>query len=145
MPAMPLCPICLSPISGFPTVETHYDNLGKVCVMSGHDSPEWNERLTRQVCRGRCSGICEFCGQSRATELHHRKSRGVGGKWHPANCIYLCSPCHHWTTHHPQEAQGIGMIVKSEQDPAQIPVYAATGQILFLNDFVATKGRRGEF
>ena len=50
-------------------------------------SPE----LANQI-RDRSGGICEICGQRRATEIHHLVGRRR--KAHPENLLHLCYSCH---------------------------------------------------
>lgn len=101
----------------------------------------WDEPTTRAACQGRSMGVCEYCRERRATEMHHRMSRGVGGKWHPANIIHLCSTCHLFATLEPIEAHGVGLVVWSTEVPADQPVHTPLG-VLWLTDEVT--GEREE-
>lgn len=75
-------------------VTPHFDSIGSPCIMSFREAPPWDEQTTRPAVHGRSQGVCEFCRRHRATDMHHRISRGVGGKWHPANIIHICRDCH---------------------------------------------------
>lgn len=136
---MPLCPVCLAPIycnDEVPTVRAHLDGIGKTCPMSGKDLPMWDERSTRLAVHGRSGGICERCRMRRATDMHHRMSRGVGGWWSPANIVHLCRYCHtdaddiDW-------AYSQGVCLRHSQDPNRVPMLCADGTLLHLTDEVA--------
>lgn len=87
----------------------------------------WEERGTREAVKNRSGQICEYCGRRRATEMHHRMSRGVGGVWSPGNIIHLCNTDHTEVTRHPAWAWGLGLIVKSHEDPETKKVYREDG------------------
>jgi hypothetical protein len=110
------------------------------------DHHDWNEADTRQTVPARSGGVCERCLQCRATEMHHRKSRGVGGKWSPANVLHACHDCHMWITNHPEEAYLNGWSVRSHDDPQQVPVQRLSGEILYFSDDVSPpmKKRKGK-
>lgn len=81
----------------------------------------------RVLIRLRSGGFCERCGLVRGAEMHHRRSRGMGGSQADdtntaSNALHLCSACHGWVTEHPQDARDNGWTVKSHQDPSEIPV-----------------------
>lgn len=90
------------------------------------DDP-WAEFDTRPAVRGRSNGICEYCQKARAAEMHHRKSRGTGGRWEPVNILHLCSPCHRWVTNHPTASYALGLSLKRGNDPEQTPVVRHDG------------------
>jgi 5-methylcytosine-specific restriction endonuclease McrA len=116
-----LCPVCLQPAETdhLGVVENHLDSMGHDCPMSGRVGPTWDEDSTRPAVRGRSGGICEYCSQHLAQDMHHRKSLGVGGRWHPANILHICRGCHRFITEHPNWAWALGLIVKSTEDPSQ--------------------------
>lgn len=138
---MLLCPVCLSPITATdpytPTVRAHLDHLNKTCPMSGQPLPQWDERSTRNAVKGRSGGICEYCMARRATDMHHRISRGVGGAWHPANIVHLCRWCHGDATDLPDWAYSQGVSLRSTQDPERTPMIRSSGELLHLTDEVA--------
>lgn len=119
-----LCPVCLTLIQpdrdGL--VPAHEDEVGSACPMSGRDAPAWDQQSTHEAVESRSGGICEYCRKRRAHDMHHRKSRGVGGRWHPANVIHLCRTCHRFVTEHPGWAHALGLIVKSTENPSKRPV-----------------------
>lgn len=129
-----MCPICsvdeLSADNG--VLEAHTTPIGTICPMSGRELFVWDERSTRAAVAGRAGGRCEYCGQAGA-EMHHRVARGRGGRWSPANIIFLCGGDHRYFTDHPKLAYRAGISVRSNQNPAQVPVLTRFGQ-LWLSD-----------
>lgn len=136
---MIICPVCLAHIepNDCGAVLQHLTVVGRICPMSGKAMPRWTERATREAVVGRSNGMCEFCRYARASDMHHRKSRGVGGKWHPANIIHLCRPCHATATANPEDARSSGVIVESHRDPSTVPVVRNNGDRFMLTDEVA--------
>lgn len=62
--------------------------------------------------QGRCAG----CG-SKATEVHHRYPRGMGGTSRvsvggPWNGIPACSGCHAWAESHRERARDLGWLLR---------------------------------
>lgn len=94
----------------------------------------WDEPSTRAACHGRSMGVCEFCRERRAAEMHHRMSRGVGGKWTPANIIHLCFWCHLFATLEPTDAHDVGLVVWSTEVPEDQPVRTAFGDLWLTDD-----------
>lgn len=119
-----LCPVCDAniPVYADGRVGRHKDGVGNECPMGGKQAPPWDERSTRPAVSGRSGGICEYCRKRRATDKHHRVSRGVGGPWNPANILDLCRHCHREATEHPDWAKPLGLIVKRGEDPETVPV-----------------------
>jgi len=87
---------------------------------------------------------CVRCGKgimNSPYSIHHRRLRS-----HPfpelheaANLITLCGSgttgCHGWVHNHPQEAQKAGYIVRSTQNPTDIPVtYFGRSQPVYLQN-----------
>ena len=138
-PPVVLCPVCLMPADTdrFGVVLPHPDSAGVECVMTGKLGPSWDETSTRPAVEGRSGGICEYCSAHLAKDMHHRKSAGVGGQWHPANIIHICRGCHRFITEHPNWAWKLGLIVKSTEDPAQRPVTREDGTMFQPSDDVA--------
>lgn len=70
--------------------------------------------------------VCERCHRQRSTEIHERLSRARGGSiTDEANCVALCSVCHHMITINPAWAEAEGWSLKSSgvdwltDDPAR--------------------------
>lgn len=70
----------------------------------------------------RSGGDCEGCGGSPAGHWHHRKTRGRGGDWSPANGLQLCNTCHDWVHRNPADAYDQGFLVRTEANPEDVPV-----------------------
>lgn len=119
-------------------MDTHTDVTGKVCPMSGHEAFAWGERSTREAVWPRSGGVCEYCRSARAQEMHHRKSRGVGGRWSPANILHLCSRCHHRFTNEARvEGYERGVLLRRNQEPQEVAVRTLDDTVLWLSDDVA--------
>lgn len=134
-----LCPVCLQPVktNSRGEVKPHTDAHFGDCPMGGRVAPPWDEDSTRPAVQGRSGGICEYCSQRLATDMHHRKSLGVGGFWQPANIIHICRPCHRFITEHPNWAWSLGLIVRSTEDPAKRSVTRENGDMFQPSDDVA--------
>jgi len=135
-----LCPVCLEPVKtdSYGRVAPHLDSTGTGdCPMTGRTAPAWDEDATRPAVRGRSGEICEYCSAHVAQDMHHRKSAGVGGHWHPANIIHICRSCHRFITEHPNWAWSLGLIVKSTEDPSKRPVTREDGTAFQPSDEVA--------
>ena len=119
-----ICPVCLNPVNlqGDGSVGSHRDGVGVRCIMVGRQPPPWDEGSTREAVGNRSGGVCEYCRRSRATEKHHRVSRGVGGRWTPGGVLDLCSSCHRTATNNPEWAYNLGVSLRSTQDPEMVPV-----------------------
>lgn len=146
------CPVCLAwphliadgqirkhlPYSGFPhaRMDNHLDGWNVQCYMSRRAAPVWDEPSTRAAVHGRSGGICEYCRERLATDMHHRQSRGVGGKWSPANIIHICRICHMWCDGNTRdEAVKVNMVIGRGDSPELLPVYTPFGA-LHLTDAV---------
>lgn len=87
-----------------------------------------NEAAARVLVGARSAGTCELCAVNRATNWSHRKSRGQGGLWRPANGLHLCGSgttgCHGWLTVNPLLAAAGGwQLLRDSRDPAEVPVW----------------------
>ena len=77
---------------------------------------------------GRSRGICERCAERNATDIHHRRPRGMGGTRHPeihspANLLHLCADCHRWVESNSRAAYEFGWKVPHNTlDPVEVPV-----------------------
>lgn len=81
----------------------------------------------RALVAGRSQGLCEVCVLTPATEMHHRRARGMGGDKgqvtnSAANCLHLCSGCHRMIEANPARAYESGWKVKQWEDPREVPV-----------------------
>lgn len=99
-------------------------------------SPE--EQLAREVTRSRSGGLCEICGDARATNFHHRKNRSQGGQWCPSNSLDLCGSgttgCHGLVGANPKRSYEQGWLVRRGHDPAKTPVWLAGRGFAWLTD-----------
>lgn len=75
----------------------------------------------RPIVRERSRGVCERCGQARATDMHHRKLRRHGDHA-PANLVHLCRACHAAVHAKPEAAAAAGFIVWRHEDPRALPI-----------------------
>lgn len=81
----------------------------------------------RRTVAQRSGGVCEICGQQRATNWHHRQNKGQSGAWRAANGLHLCGSgttgCHGHVTANPAKARAYGWSVRSTQGPADVAVW----------------------
>ena len=86
-----------------------------------------NDTACRRIVRVRSGGVCEVCGQARATSQHHR--RKVGRVSVPSNVLDTCGDgttgCHGRIEANPDWARASGWWVDSTEDPAATPVVLA--------------------
>lgn len=87
-----------------------------------------SEETARRTVRERSAGVCELCGANPATSWSHRRSRGQGGPWRPANGLDTCGDgtcgCHGWLEANPDAAAlGGWRLVHDDRDPAGVPVW----------------------
>lgn len=87
-----------------------------------HTIAPTEEEAGRAAVFTRSGGDCERCGTTHAGHWHHRKTRGRGGTWSPANGLQLCHSCHDWVHRHPEQSCEQGFLVRTEADPATTPV-----------------------
>lgn len=88
--------------------------------------------IVRARVMARSGGFCEVrtprCWDE-ASQIHHRRPRGLGGSRNPAtgqasNALAVCTACHdHLETAERAEALDRGWIVRQGQDPSMVPVY----------------------
>ena len=91
--------------------------------------------LIEDELQGRSGGYCEAGGAPLGAcqgERHPRKRRGRGGDRRkpedtPANVLMVCRRCHRWIHAHPAVARDHGLIVRENQDPADVPVRVIRG------------------
>ena len=90
-------------------------------LLSATAAALWDERRA-EVYR-RCGGLCEGCGGAlRGFDAHHRKLRSRGGTDEMDNVVALHRSCHEWVHANPHAATDLGLMVRSTDDPAQIPL-----------------------
>lgn len=87
----------------------------------------------------RAMGMCEIMSREtgcngRAEHLHHRRLRSQGGEHTVENLIHICSPCHTWLHAHPAIAYTNGWLVKSTNNPREIPFRRRGGFIVLRPD-----------
>lgn len=88
--------------------------------------------VVREQIRERSGGRCEIrwaCDGDTATQIHHRRPRGMGGSRRPStnlasNGINACTLCHRWVETEGREiAQQCGWLVSQyTDDPEAVPV-----------------------
>lgn len=94
---------------------------------------------TREVLAKRSGGKCEVCGGGKATEVHHRRPRGMGGSRKaatnlPSNLLHLCAGCHRGLIEiHREVALNAGWLVRQADDPAGVAVHLRYGTV-YLGD-----------
>lgn len=143
-----ICPVCCQGIveaggARGALVREHDDNAGKLCPMSGEPMPAWDEKSTRRAVAARSGGICEFCRRARGADMHHRQSRGVGGRWHPANILHLCRACHGRATREPTWAHAYGLRCDSTEAPTASWCQREDGELWLPSDLVTAEARLG--
>lgn len=94
----------------------------------------------------RNGGICELCGAARATDVHHRQPRGMGGARGQraarvnalSNALALCRVCHDTVERDRPAAIAHGWLVPRHEDPAATPafldVWLGRGPVLLGDD-----------
>lgn len=97
------------------------------------------EREAKRVVRERSGGVCEGCGEARASNFAHRKRQGQGGPWCPSNGLDLCGSgstgCHGWSHENVTAAEELGWMLRSRQDPESEPaVLAGRGRVYLFPD-----------
>lgn len=80
---------------------------------------EWQKVRTWVLDRahGRCEARLEGCTGT-AVEVHHVRMRSRGGQDVPSNAVAVCWPCHRYLHTHPEEAEGLGLLVASGTERA---------------------------
>jgi hypothetical protein len=87
-------------------------------------------QATVDLVHERSGGACEVCGAARATNLHHRRARGMGGTKAPIHgpewLLHLCGTgttgCHGYIEAHPETSYAKGWKLRRNRDPAISPV-----------------------
>lgn len=88
--------------------------------------------VVRARVMARSGGYCEVrvngCWDE-ASQLHHRRPRGIGGSRNPStgqasNALNVCLPCHnHLETAERAESRDRGWLVRQGSDPREVPVF----------------------
>jgi hypothetical protein len=93
-----------------------------------------DEATCRRIVYERSGGVCEIGLKGiclgRGTNISHRKARGQGGPWSPANCMHACGSgttgCHGWVEANWTEAERRGLRVSAYDDFIGKPVVMRT-------------------
>lgn len=96
------------------------------------------EKEARRLVRERSGGVCEICGEQKATNFQHRKPKAHAGAWSASNGLDVCGMgnafgCHGYLHQNPDMACENGWSVKSWDDESQVPVLTVQGWV-FLGD-----------
>jgi hypothetical protein len=81
---------------------------------------------TRQIISERSGGWCEVCRDERATDLHHRRRKGMGGvrgpSLHlPVNLLHVCRFDHQFIHANPETAMDSGWMLRVHEAPEETP------------------------
>jgi 5-methylcytosine-specific restriction protein A len=92
----------------------------------------------RAVIQQRSQGFCERDGWNLATEIHHRRCRGMGSTKReatnqPSNGLHLCNACHRFIESHRREALEQGWLVRQHDEPLDVPVLYR-GTVVYLDN-----------
>lgn len=84
-------------------------------------------KATRDIVSERSNGVCEVCGQEKATQMHHRRPRGMGGSretriHQPSMLLHLGNDCHEYIEHHRAEAIDEGWLLKNANDDRPVRI-----------------------
>lgn len=97
----------------------------------------------RALIAERSSGLCEIrwcCDGDRATQIHHRRPRGMGGSRREStnlasNGLHACTECHAFAESHRALALECGWLVpQSEECPETVPVLVNRRRSLLEDD-----------
>lgn len=97
--------------------------------------------VVRARVMARSGGFCEIravgCWDE-ASQIHHRRPRGLGGSKNPAtgqasNALAVCVVCHSHAESHRSDALDRGWIVRQGHAPAEVPVFRY-GRWVLLDD-----------
>jgi hypothetical protein len=89
-------------------------------------------QATRLIVAQRSWGRCEVCGQARATEMSHRRPKGMGGtsvaeRHGPAWLIHACNHCHQQVIEKDREhAREMGWLLLPAETPEMKPALLHT-------------------
>lgn len=97
----------------------------------------------RETVLNRDDYTCAGCGQDvrhvQWYSIQHRKARGVGGGNDLSNLVTLCGSatsqgCHWLCEQRSDEMTARGLVVRSHEEPKDIPVVLWTGRRVYLDD-----------
>lgn len=114
------CPICkgepraepLLPLGGGP--EFQITCAGEEANVAGAANARARmipAKIKRELFR-RSQGYCEACGRYGATDPHHVKPKGRGGKDELRNLMHVHRDCHNWIHANPAKAEKKGWLKK---------------------------------
>ncbi len=102
------------------------------------------DKATVDAAMKRAAGKCESCGDPlcgrRGFEysVHHRKRRSQGGDNRLSNLVVLCghgtSGCHGACHSEVERARQAGFLLRSTENPEEVPMEHAKGTVLLDND-----------
>lgn len=83
-------------------------------------------KAVQQIVEARSGGVCEVAAigcTGEATQMHHRRPKGMGGDKRPAtnapgNLLHVCYACHRMIEDNRLDAALHGWLLHSEQSPA---------------------------
>jgi hypothetical protein len=92
----------------------------------------------RLLVLARSNGVCEVCGQARATNVHHRMPRGMGGTNRPiespAWLLHVCGSgttgCHGRIESDRTRAQAAGWLLVGQETPETRPARLWFGTVV---------------
>ena len=90
----------------------------------------FSEKVRARV-MARSGGFCEVRASGcwdEASQLHHRRPRGLGGSKSPAtgqasNALSCCLSCHDYLEKNRELARDRGWLVRQGANPCEVPVY----------------------
>lgn len=116
---------------------TRSSSLKRTPMKPKRPQPSTEEKRARALVRERSGGFCEMrltgcLGQ--ATDFSHRIGRGQCGPWTASNGLDACRACHAWCHSRRTEAEGLGLILRSDRDPTVEPVAYQNAGFVRLDD-----------
>lgn len=82
------------------------------------------------ACEAMIRGVCVGVGQ----HWHHRQLRSQGGEHKPENGLFICHLCHDHIHKHPKESYENGWLVRSHEQPENIPVSRRGCRVLLIGE-----------
>lgn len=106
-------------------------------MMGRTPDPRWV--TVRKLILRRDDWCCARCGNE-ATDVHHRKLKGMGGTrdeetaYGYANLISVCRFCHSWIHAHPTDSYNAGYLVHSWEYPEHTFIITKHGMLTLRAD-----------